>query len=258
MDRIRRDFLWSGQDIEKPKYRLIQDRLRTARQDERDRKYWSLTGNKLFSVKSLYNFLNDGGLCCEMAKCFWKNNCPKKINIFNWMVWKNKILSLENLATRRCNSLPTTTCVMCHAGVESVDHLFLQCLVVLDVWGCFNRSLSLPGPPTSMCNLWLSWRTTVRLADRIWVDLVVKVLVWNLWLARNDRIFNAKILPVHCIVLYINRMLLLWFDALADLVKVKIEDTIASVRRSLEFVGQRSLQELGDTAAEEAPGSTTE
>lgn len=81
--------------------------------------------------------------------------------------------------------------------------------------------------------------------------------MWNIWLARNDKIFNAKILPSHCIVLSINRMLLLWFNSLADSVKEMIEDTITTVRRSLEFIGPRSLQDMGDPSAEEAPISTT-
>lgn len=85
------------------------DWSRTRRHDEKDKKRWTLNENGLFSVKSLYNFFNDGGLRCNVSNFFWKNNCPKKINIFNWLVWKNNIFSLENLELRHCNKLPTAT-----------------------------------------------------------------------------------------------------------------------------------------------------
>lgn len=61
------------------------------------KKWWNLTMNGAFSVKSLYNFLNDGGLRCLVVRFFWINSCPKKINLFNWLMWKNKVLSFENL-----------------------------------------------------------------------------------------------------------------------------------------------------------------
>lgn len=47
-----------------------QDWLRMHRQDERDNKRWSLNGNGLFSMKSLYTFLNDGGLRCAVVNFF--------------------------------------------------------------------------------------------------------------------------------------------------------------------------------------------
>lgn len=40
----------------------LRDRLWTISSLSRDRSGWKLTGNGLFTVKSFYNFLNDGGL----------------------------------------------------------------------------------------------------------------------------------------------------------------------------------------------------
>lgn len=36
----------------------------------------------------------------------------------------------------------------------------------------------------------------------------MKALVWNIWLSKNDRIFNANILPALGIILKSNRMIL--------------------------------------------------
>ncbi|XP_039129007.1 uncharacterized protein LOC120265183 [Dioscorea cayenensis subsp. rotundata] len=198
----------------------IREKWRSNGREEKDKKRWFLIGNRVFS--------------------------------------KNRILLLENLEIRRCNTLPTATCVMCHAGVESVDHLFLQCSFAREVWGSFCRMLSFPEPPNSIRDLWLDWRGSMRPALRLSVDLVIKALVWNIWLARNDRIFNAKILSTHCTVLSINRMILSWFDALADNAKTKVEDTMAAVKRSLEFVGPRRQMDSEVDTAEEALEHTEE
>lgn len=126
---------------------LIRDLLRAPSGGLYDHKRWMLTRNGTFLVKSFYNFLNDGGLRCSTAKFFWRNICPKKINLFNWLVWKDKILYLENLEKRHCNRLPMATCVLCHSGKESVDHLFIYCTVARQVWDYFVQLLHLPDPP---------------------------------------------------------------------------------------------------------------
>lgn len=72
--------------------------------------------------------------------------------------------------------------------------------------------------------------------------LIVKACVWNLWLARNDCIFNACVLPVHAIIVKINHMLLSWFSAASEGTKKKLADPISTIRRSLEFLGSRSLE----------------
>lgn len=121
--------------------------LRNSGEGIRDTKSWNLTRNGTFSVKSLHNFMIDGGLGCPVSRFFWKSRCPKKINLFNWLVWKDWIPSLENLEKRRCNRLPTATCVLCHKDVKSVDHLVISCPYVSPIWDYFCRLLHLPDPP---------------------------------------------------------------------------------------------------------------
>lgn len=204
-----------------------------------------------FSVKSFYNFLNDGGLRCPVAKFFWRNFCPRKINLFNWLAWKNRILTLENLAIRRCNNLPTATCVLCHSATETIDHLFLQCPFTTHLWDYFVNLLQLPVQPSSMEALWVSWRALLTPASRILGDLVVKALMWNVWLARNDCLFNANVLHVYSVILKIDRMILSWCSSVGDRSQEKMLDSLASIRRSLEFLGPRVEERLEVSVPEE-------
>ncbi|XP_039146846.1 uncharacterized protein LOC120284108 [Dioscorea cayenensis subsp. rotundata] len=214
-------------------------RLCLADGSDQDSKVWSLTANGIFSVKSFYCLLNDGGLRCSIANSFWKGPCPRKVNIFNWLAWKNKVLSLENLAKYHCNRLRTDTCVLCHSEVESVDHLFLRCRFSQDVWAHISRSLQLPTLSTSTSLLWGDWRSALRLAIRVVGDGAVKAFVWSIWLTRNDYIFSDKCAHPHSVMVKTDHMILSWFSAAPEGLGVKLDDSISSIRRSLEFSGSR-------------------
>jgi len=105
--------------------------------------------------------------------------------------------------------------------------------------------------------IWESWRAEVHPARRTFCDLLVKATLWNVWLARNESIFNAKVVPVHVIIMNIDRMLLSWFSICADNVKAKLEEPMHTIRRSLEFLSVRSEGDTG-ISAEEAPVASTE
>ncbi|XP_039130342.1 uncharacterized protein LOC120266746 [Dioscorea cayenensis subsp. rotundata] len=227
--------------VNEPDVVQILSSLNVASMGDNDKKVWGLTSNGVFSVKSFYGSLNDGGLRCPIANTFWKGPCPKKVNIFNWLAWKNKILSLENLAKRRCNRLPNDMCVLCHADVESTDHLFLKCHFSREVWAYLCRFLQFPELPQSMDQLWSVWRSALRPAARVFGDLFVKAYVWSIWLSRNDCIFANKCHSPLDVVMKSTQLLLSWYSAAPEGVREKIGDLISSIRRSLEFVGPRTV-----------------
>lgn len=77
----------------------------------------------------------------------------------------------------------------------------------------------------------------------------MKALVWNIWLARNDRIFNTNVVSVFAIILKCDCMILSWFSAIAEGSKEKCEDSISTIKRSLEFLGYCSEAISGDLPA---------
>lgn len=149
---------------------------------------------------------------------------------------KDKILTLENLEKKGCNRLPTATCVMCHAGIEIVNHLFLHCPFVNGIWDYFCNLFQLRDAPQSMCRSCREWTTLLRPANKDRVILIMKDLVWYIWLARNDRIFNDIVTLTLSTILKIDCMILSWFSAAANDSKAKFENSIHMVRHSLEFL----------------------
>lgn len=97
----------------------------------------------------------------------------------------------------------------------------------------------LPCRPPNLVIVWGSWRASLRQSVRVMGELVVKALVWNIWLARNDCMFNAIVISAHTIILKINRMLLSWFAAADEGTQEKFEDLVAIIRRSLDFLNPR-------------------
>ncbi|XP_039120608.1 uncharacterized protein LOC120257033 [Dioscorea cayenensis subsp. rotundata] len=140
-----------------PIIRRVFDNLRSSLPLADDRRLWRLTSNGTFTIKSFYSFLNDRGLRCCWTPIILKSCCPKKVNLFNWLAWDDKILTLEKLALRRCNPFPTPTCVMCHADVESSQHLFTHCPVAVHIWRFFGQLFEVRGSPNSLKDLWGNW-----------------------------------------------------------------------------------------------------
>lgn len=76
-------------------------------------------------------------------------------------------------------------------------------------------------------------------------------LVWNVWLARNDTIFNANVAHVQAIILKVDRMLLSWFSNCADNTKGRLKEPMKSISYSLDFLGTRSVGGLDVASAKE-------
>lgn len=51
--------------------------------------------------------------------------------------------------------------------------------------------------------------------------------------------FNANVVPTHIINLRINRMFLFWFEATAKGSQAKLEESVAIIRRSQDFLGSK-------------------
>lgn len=99
------------------------------------------------------------------------------------------------------------------ADCESVDHLFRHCQPVKPIWHFFFHLFGLHELPLSMEEVWGSWRFKFRPVKRILGGVIVKAIVWYIWLTRNDCIFNATALSSHSVILKVTHVLISWFSA---------------------------------------------
>ena len=85
---------------------------------------WSITSSQVFTIKSCYNVLNDGGLRSPFKNTIWKSAVPLKVKIFSWLTLKDKILSRANLIKRGWQG-PSHYYIYGHQN-ETVMHIFFS------------------------------------------------------------------------------------------------------------------------------------
>jgi hypothetical protein len=65
-------------------------------------------------------------------KSIWKVKVLPRMAFFVWTATLGKILTLDNLRER--NIIVMEWCYMCKTSEESIDHLFLHCMVATELW----------------------------------------------------------------------------------------------------------------------------
>ena len=115
---------------------------------------------------------------------FWRRNIPTKIVLFGWLVWKDKVLTGNNLLKRGYSG--PFRCHICCADFESTEHFFLRCPIIVKL--CRLFSVHFMGPSWSP-NDFMSAATE-------WDKLKGKFrslpffFIWEVWLGRNKLIFE--------------------------------------------------------------------
>ncbi|GLJ09022.1 hypothetical protein SUGI_0100110 [Cryptomeria japonica] len=123
-------------------------------------------------------------------KKVWNSFSWPKYNFFIWLVAQRICLTWENLRKRGFQG--PSICYLCMHNEEDCSHLFFLCPFSRDIWhkwweawqhACFHATSliefwdSLGRPPTKTSFLQVAWAIGPAL------------IIWNLWLERNWRVF---------------------------------------------------------------------
>ncbi|GKV33856.1 hypothetical protein SLEP1_g42305 [Rubroshorea leprosula] len=184
-----------------------------------DKWLWTHNNDGKYSTKSTYSMLikdHDGLNGASTFKRVWNPILPNKIAAFNWQVLLNRIPTKLNLLKRGCaKGWEDSKCVMCEVEGEDSDHLFLTCRMVKWLW--------------KACAAW--WGINVRLENNCWDtfkklgegnkdsrikegwDCIWNALVWSMWLARNQKIFQQSEQKKEKILELIQLRAFLWVKA---------------------------------------------
>jgi hypothetical protein len=103
-----------------------------VRYEGEDKICWIPSKRKSFEVKSYYNVSFVPIHSSFPWKSIWKVKVPSRVAFFVWMTTLGKILTLDNL--RKRNIIVMEWCYMCKTCGESIDHLFLHCMVATELW----------------------------------------------------------------------------------------------------------------------------
>lgn len=121
----------------------------------------------------------------------WRLQTNPKIKFFVWKVFKEALPVGERLAAR--NISVDTTCKVCN-NVESINHLFLHCDIAYKVWKLAPFSPCIDS--RRLLDLTTAWNGLCKLIclppSGVTSGSLAPWILWSLWLARNNRIFNNK------------------------------------------------------------------
>ena len=123
---------------------------------------------------------------------------------------------IDNLRKRKVWILDW--CYMCKCNGELVDHLFLHCLVAMDLWyivlGLFGVSWVMPQSVLGLLACWQG-RFGCHRNGYIWL-IVPHCLMWCFWRERNSRCFKDNERSIPDLQLFFFRTLLDWLVAMQN------------------------------------------
>lgn len=122
----------------------------------------------------------------------WKLKTTKKIKHFIWQALSNCIPVCNALSDRHCGN--DRSCPRCGADEETINHLLFQCPPSIQAWALAD----IPHSPGSFqsdsiySNLdHVLWKAkALGIPDTLLAP--VPWVIWYLWKARNDKVFNGK------------------------------------------------------------------
>lgn len=108
--------------------------------------------------------------------------------------------------------------VLCPREEESVDHPFVHCALVHEVWSFFLSYLNTYWSfPFQFSELILRWwiRDLDSLPTILWSSLP-GAICWGIWKERNSRIFEDNLMSYEEILSYIHSTLFDWISIRSD------------------------------------------
>ena len=127
----------------------------------------------------------------DWEKGIWNLQTASKIKLFLWKIFQRALPVGELLAVRNIGT--TQNCTRCDT-VESINHLFFHCEFARKVWrlALFSTCFDSRG----LLDLATEWQhlCTLKCLPPVGVATgpLAPWILWSLWLARNNRIFNNK------------------------------------------------------------------
>ncbi|XP_058753771.1 uncharacterized protein LOC131626956 [Vicia villosa] len=166
-----------------------------------DNFHWKLTSNGVFSVASVSNLVSNAKditwptNTIKLLDVMWKAKIPKKVKIFSWRFFIERLSLKYLLAYRGVTNLTSLDCPFCSNHPESSEHLFFQCQISKAVWDRIyswlgnDLEFTLEEFKSFGCIQEKARKTNTRVKlNSIWL-----ALIWCIWTMRNAIIFyNAS------------------------------------------------------------------
>ncbi|GKA14102.1 RNA-directed DNA polymerase, eukaryota [Tanacetum coccineum] len=130
---------------------------------------WSLSHEGGFSVRNIRKHIDDCMLPNLIPCTRWYKVLPRKVNIFMWRLFMDRLSHRFNLSSRGLD-IASILCIVCNGHVESNIHVFFSCDTDSIVWRLVRAWSDSKIPILSSCedlDSWLlSWHASKDSKDR--------------------------------------------------------------------------------------------
>ena len=123
------------------------------------------------------------------AARIWATRLPSKVKFFGWLLLLGRLNTRANLLHKNIRRRDEANCELCQGVLETDEHIFVHCSRAAAVWSRLGISLT----PSAHKTPWFIG-CSLPLPDPARADAAL-VLLWQLWKARNAKIFDQLDLP---------------------------------------------------------------
>ncbi|GJV59408.1 RNA-directed DNA polymerase, eukaryota, reverse transcriptase zinc-binding domain protein [Tanacetum coccineum] len=163
--------------------------------DQCDSWQWSLDVSVGFSVASVRSLIDSNTLDTDSNATRWNRSISIKVNLFIWRSMLNKLPSMVNL-DRKDIDVGSILCPICQVDVETINHIFFSCDMVMDLWAKLARWWELDILVCANISEWFEWLGSLNVSNKLKSVLegVGGTLMWSIWSFRNRLVFS-NLLP---------------------------------------------------------------
>jgi len=171
----------------------------------RDSWRWKGDLKGIYSVKHGYRILTQPSNAMHSATEFtawdkiWKLPVPPKVRNLIWRCVRNILPVRENLKSKRI--WIGGGCVFCDSSVETIEHLFCECIVACQVWSCSDV---LQGRGFA------EFVETKLLSTDVQHGVRMAAIIWCLWQMRNDVVWRGGTWSVNGLHAQVETLCVLW------------------------------------------------
>ncbi|GAU15866.1 hypothetical protein TSUD_40870 [Trifolium subterraneum] len=183
-----------------------------------DKWIWRHDIDNGYSVRDAYALLTSTGYqgADATSNLIWHKQVPVKVSLLAWRLFRNRLPTKDNLATRNVIPHDSQLCVNGCGGLETAHHLFLSCLVFAPLWGEVTSWIDIsPAAQISLQDHFIQFihSSGGQRARRSFLQLIWLCCIWVIWHERNNRIFKAKETTIYQMLDKVKAFSLWWLKA---------------------------------------------
>jgi hypothetical protein len=198
---------------------------------------WSLRYHDHFFVGSMYQACLDLDIV-PYNIYLWKIKIPLKNKVFLWLLYREAILTKDNLVKRNWHG--NEMCSFCN-NHETIQHLFFECVLTKFIWRVIHLASGLP-PPNNIRHMFGGWVYVMNPKERQIFLVGICVMLWAMWLSRNDVVFNKVSISSSMHVIFQGTY---WTKMWANFQKDQLKKTLQSACQVIESLTMKIFTKHG-------------